>query len=383
MKVILAIDSFKGSLPSSRLAAAAEKGILAVYPEAEVVKIPVADGGEGTVEALVAGTEGSYIDLAVLGPLDEPVMARYGISGDGSTAVIEMAEASGLPLIPPDKRNPEKTSTYGTGQLILDGIERGCRNFVIGIGGSATNDCGTGMMQALGMTFHDSSGKELKGCGENLPEIAAIGTDRLDPRLKECRFRIACDVDNPLYGERGAAYVYSPQKGADEAMVLRLDRGLEHFSRIVAEQFGFDMNRLPGAGAAGGLGGAFAAFLNGSLEPGIGLVLKETGIREKLEGADFVLTGEGRIDFQSVMGKTPVGVAKAAAERNVPVIAIAGSVADDAVSVHNHGISALFSIMNYPITLEEALEADRTAFLVERNAEEIFRLIKICQGRSL
>ncbi|MDA3811685.1 MAG: glycerate kinase [Spirochaetaceae bacterium] len=373
MKIVVAADSFKGSLSSSELADSVEIGIRKIYPDAEVVKVPVADGGEGTVEALVDGTNGLYRTVKVNGPLMSPITALYGITGDGKTAVIEMASASGLPLIPANKRNPMKTTTYGTGELIKDALDKGCREFLIGIGGSATNDCGMGMMQALGMKFLDKNGKELKTSGENLIKTETIDDSELLNVLKDASFLIACDVDNPLYGENGAANVYGRQKGADDKMVKDLNTGLHHFSEIVKKKYSFDMNALPGAGAAGGLGGAFAAFLNGQLKPGIDIILDKTGLAEKIVGADFVITGEGRIDFQSVMGKTPVGVSKLAAKRNIPVIAIAGAVADDASVVHDYGINSLFSIMNYPIELEDAMAPERAKIFVEKNIEEIFR----------
>ncbi len=381
MKIVVAADSFKGSLSSAELAEAVEKGVHNVYPQAEVIKIPVADGGEGTVEALVDGTSGVYRTIKANGPLMSPVTALYGITGDGKTAVIEMASASGLPLVPTDKRNPMKTTTYGTGELIKDALENGCREFLIGIGGSATNDCGMGMMQALGMKFFDDKGNEVGIGGESLNKAESIDDSQLIAGIKEARFLIACDVDNPLYGENGAAHVYGRQKGADDQMVLELDKGLKHFNSVVERKYGFDMNALSGAGAAGGLGGAFAAFLKGVLKPGIDIILDKTGLAEKMKGADFVITGEGRIDFQSVMGKTPVGVSRMAAKQNIPVIAIAGAVTDDSGVVHDHGINSLFSIMNYPISLEDAMEPDRSKIFVEKNIEEIFRLIKTCQNK--
>lgn len=381
MKIVVAADSFKGSLSSSELADAVETGVKAVYSDAEVVKVPVADGGEGTVQALVDGTGGVYRTVKVFGPLMEPATALYGITGDGKTAVIEMASASGLPMVPQNKRNPMKTTTYGTGELIKDALKKGCREFLIGIGGSATNDCGMGMMQALGMRFLDKEGNELDGCGGNLLETVSIDDSNLMKEAKEANFRIACDVDNPLYGENGAAHVYGRQKGADDHMVLQLDDGLKHFCSVVNEKYNFDMNELPGAGAAGGLGGAFAAFLKGKLKPGIDIILGMTDLADKIKGSDFVVTGEGRIDFQSVMGKTPTGVSKLAEKQNIPVIAIAGAVADDADVVHDHGINSLFSIMNHPITLEEAMNPDKARFFVERNIEEIFRLVKTCEKK--
>jgi len=381
MKIVIAADSFKGSLSSAELAEACESGIRKVYPDAEVVKVPVADGGEGTVEALVDGTKGVYRTVKVNGPLMSPVTALYGITGDGETAVIEMASASGLPLLSSSSRNPMKSTTYGTGELIKDALQKGCREFLIGIGGSATNDCGMGMMQALGMQFLDEKGTVLGTGGENLIKTHSIDDSGLMKELKEAQFLIACDVDNPLYGENGAAHVYARQKGATEQMVEDLDLGLRHFSTIVKDKYSFDMNALPGAGAAGGLGGGFAAFLDGELKPGIDIILNKTKLSEKMKGADFVVTGEGRIDFQSVMGKTPVGVSKLAATLGIPVIAIAGAVTDDADVVHDHGINSLFSIMNYPIDLEDAMEPERGKIFVEKNMEEIFRLIKTCQKK--
>lgn len=379
MKIVVAADSFKGSLSSAEISEAVETGFRKVYEDGIVVKVPVADGGEGTVQALVDGTRGIYRTVKVSGPLGDEVTALYGISGDGNTAIIEMASASGLPLISVEKCNPMKTTTFGTGQLIKDALEKGCREFLIGIGGSATNDCGMGMMQALGMKFLDKNRNILEGCGGNLIKTEEIDASDLIPQVKEARFLIACDVDNPLFGANGAAHVYSRQKGADDQMVEELDKGLKHFNEVVKKSSGFDMNNLPGAGAAGGLGGGFAAFLKGDLKPGIDIILNMTDLAGKMDGADFVVTGEGRIDFQSVMGKTPTGVSKLAAKQNIPVIAIAGAVTDDADVVHNHGINSLFSIMNYPISLEHAMDPDRAKTFVEKNIEEIFRLIKTCQ----
>ena len=288
-----------------------------------------------------------------------------------------MATASGLPLVPIDKRNPMKTTTYGTGEMIKDAVSKGCREFLIGIGGSATNDGGIGMMKALGVKFYGENNIELGHGGEQLSKVKKIDMSNLLPEIKECKFLIACDVDNPFYGLNGAAHVYGRQKGATEEMVLELDNGLKHFSEVVKQDLNIDIANVPGAGAAGGLGGGFLAFINGELRPGIDIVLEEVGLKDKLEGIDFVITGEGRMDFQSVMGKAPVGVAKLAKTKNIPVIALAGGVADDAGEVHNHGIDSISSIMNYPMTLEEAMEPKRASILVEKNVEEIFRLIKI------
>ncbi len=381
MKVVVAMDSFKGSLSSNELANSVENGIKKVYPDAEVIKIPVADGGEGTVESLVEGTKGHFVEVSVANPLLIPIKAQYGILGDGKTAVIEMATASGLPLIPIDERNPMKTTTYGTGEMIKDAISKGCREFLIGIGGSATNDGGMGMMKALGAKFLDENDFELGHGGEQLEKVTKIDITNLLPEIKECKFLIACDVDNPFYGLNGAAHVYARQKGATEEMVLELDSGLKHFSEIVRQDLNIEISHVPGAGAAGGLGGGFLAFLDGELRPGIDIVLEEVKLKKKLDDVDFVITGEGRMDFQSVMGKAPVGVAKLAKTKDIPVIALAGGVADDAGEVHNHGIDSVFSIMNYPMTLEEAMEPKRASILVEKNVEEIFRLIKIIRKK--
>lgn len=381
MKVVIAIDSFKGSLSSYELGIALEKGIKKVYSDAEVIKVPIADGGEGTVEALVEGTEGKFIEIDVHGPLMEIIKAKYGILGNGKTAVIEMATASGLPLVPKDQRNPMKTTTYGTGELVKDAILKGCREFVIGIGGSATNDGGLGMMQALGYKLYDKDGNELGQGGQVMEKVAFIDDSNAMQELKECKFLVACDVDNPFYGPRGAAYVYARQKGADDEMIEELDKGLKHLAKILKEKFGRDISELQGAGAAGGLGGGLVAFLDATLKPGIQIILEEVGLEKQLAGADFAITGEGRIDFQTVMGKAPVGVSRLCKKCGVPVIALAGCVADDADATHAEGIDAIFSIINYPISLEDAMKKEVAEKFVRKNIEEIFRLIKVCENK--
>lgn len=382
MKVVTAIDSFKGSLSSAELSRHITEGIKNVYPEAEIISMPVADGGEGTVEALISGTGGKIVECTVHDPLMRTVKAKYGILGNGKTAVIEMAEASGLTLLDEKERNPLKTTTYGTGELIKDALNRGCREFIIGIGGSATNDLGMGMMQALGVVFRDETGKELTGTGESMENVARIDTTNILPGLKDCRFTIACDVDNPLYGKNGAAYVYSPQKGADEKTTEQLDRGLKKLSEVIRKDIGKDISNIPGAGAAGGLGGAFVAFLDGELRSGIEIVLKTLDFEKKAEGADVVITGEGRIDGQSVMGKAPTGVSKICKEKGIPVVAFAGSLTDDATVTHDYGITSLFSIMNYPMQLKEAMQPETASKLIRKNTEEVFRLIKAFKGRD-
>jgi len=381
MKVVIAIDSFKGSLSSAELSKNISEGIKNVFPDAEVVSVPVADGGEGTVEAFVTGTNGKIIECTVHGPLMRPVKAKYGILGNGKTAVIEMAEASGLTLVSGKERNPLKTTTYGTGELIKDAFENGCREFIIGIGGSATNDFGMGMMQALGVSFKDADGNKLPGTGGSMKKVTHIDTTNILPGLKDCKFIVACDVDNPLYGEFGAAYVYSPQKGADEETIKQLDEGLRKLSETIRKELGKDIADIPGAGAAGGLGGAFVAFLDGELRSGIEIVLKALEFEKKAEGADVVITGEGRIDGQSVMGKAPTGVSKICKKKGIPVIAFAGSLADNVTAIHDYGITALFSIMNYPMRLKEAMNPETASKLIRKNTEEVFRLIKAFNHR--
>ncbi len=377
MKIVAAIDSFKGSMSSLEVADAFELGARKVFSNLEVVKLSLADGGEGTVESLVDGGNGDIITLKVKNPLMREIESFYGIIKNKNLAVIEMAAASGLPLLSKEERNPMKTSTFGTGELIKDALKKGCREFIVGIGGSATNDGGIGMLSALGYKFLDRSGKILDPIGENLINIETIDTSDVMPELKESSFLVACDVDNPLYGERGAAEVYSRQKGATEEMVTQLDNGLKHFSEIVMKQFNIEIGNYPGAGAAGGLGGGFLGFLNAQLKPGIDIIIETIGLEEQIKDADLVITGEGRIDFQSIMGKTPVGVAKLGKKYNIPVIAIAGCLADNADIVHDHGIDAIFSIINHPLELEDALKKENALKFVEKNAEQIMRLIKL------
>ena len=370
-KILLAIDSFKGCLDSLDAASAVEDGIKAVYPACEVVKTPIADGGEGTAQALVWATKGQMHITEVNDPLMQPVSACYGILGDGSTAVIEMAAASGLPLVPPERRNPMLTTTYGTGELIADALNRGCTHFILGIGGSATNDAGTGMLQALGYRFLDSNGNILGTGGKTLEQIAVIDFTVRNPLLDKAQFRVACDVDNPFSGKRGAAYVYAPQKGADSQMVETLDRGLKHFADVVKMQFGKDMDTIPGAGAAGGLGGGLLAFLNARLQPGIQVVLETLRFDELLNDADLVITGEGCMDAQTAMGKAPKGIADAAARRGVPVIALTGNVSD-AAAINRIGICGVFSVIPYPMTLDDAMKPETARHNIRQAVEQLF-----------
>ena len=329
MKVVAAIDSFKGSMTSLEVSEAFEKGVKKVYKDAGFLKIPLADGGEGTVKALIDNLDGEMVNIRVKDPLMRDVDSFYGISGDGKTAVIEMAAASGLPLLDSDERDPMKASTFGTGELIKDALEKGCREFIIGIGGSATNDAGIGMLSALGYIFLDENGDELNPNGENLLKIKSFRDDKVMKEVSEAKFLIACDVDNPFYGSNGAAYVYGKQKGATEEMIKILDKGMENFSNVIRDIKKSDISNISGAGAAGGLGGAFMAFFNSELKPGIDIITEKIELEKSIIGSDYVITGEGRIDFQTAMGKTPSGVAKLAKKYGIPVIAIGGSVDDE------------------------------------------------------
>ena len=376
MKVAAAIDSFKGSMTSLEVAAAFEKGVKKVYKDAEFIKIPLADGGEGTVKALIDNLDGKMVNIKVKDPLMRDIDSFYGISGDGKTAVIEMAAASGLPLLSPDERNPLKATTFGTGELIKDALEKGCREFIIGIGGSATNDAGTGMLSALGYIFLDENGNELEPNGENLINIKSFKDDKVMKEVSEAKFLIACDVDNPFYGTNGAAHVYGKQKGATGDIIKILDDGMRNFSNVIEKIKKTDISNISGSGAAGGLGGAFTAFFNSELKPGIDIITEKIELENKINGSDYVITGEGRIDFQSAMGKTPSGVAKLAKKYGIPVIAIGGSVDDEIGNIYDCGITAAFSIIDSPMTLGEAMDTKNAQRLVEKTAEQIFRLIK-------
>lgn len=375
MKILIAPDSFKGSLSAMEVADSIEKGINKVINDAVVEKVPMADGGEGTVQSLVDATNGEIISIKVRDPLLREITASYGILGDKKTAVIEMAEASGLPLLLKDERNPLLTTTYGTGELIRDALDKGCRNIIIGIGGSATNDGGFGMLIALGARFLDHNGKEIGFGGGNLGKLHKIDLDGMDPRIKECTFTAACDVDNPLCGPRGASYIFGPQKGADENTVEILDENLMHYAIVIKDNFNIDIREVPGAGAAGGLGGGLYAFLNAELKRGIEIVISITELEKKVREADLVFTGEGMIDLQTTFGKTPYGVAKVAKKYGVPVIAIAGSIGKDAEVLYEKGFDSIFSILVKPMNLEEAMTEGK--LLVENTAERIMRIFKI------
>ena len=326
-RIVVASDSFKGSLSSMQVANAVEQGVHEVSPSCKVIKVNVADGGEGTVEALLDTLGGQMQTVIVSDPLGRPISASYGILADGVTAVMEMSAASGLPLLSVEERNPMKTSTYGTGEMINDALSKGCRKFLVGIGGSATNDGGMGMLTALGFRFLDADDRALDGIGENMSKVQKIDVQAVPNAVAESVFIVACDVDSPFYGPEGAAYVFSPQKGADASMVEELDRGMQHLADIIRSSMDKDISDVPGAGAAGGLGGGFLAFLNARLERGIEMVLDAIDFDDIITGADLVITGEGRVDFQTLTGKTPYGVMRRARKQNIRVAAIGGSVA--------------------------------------------------------
>ncbi|HEY5523966.1 MAG TPA: glycerate kinase [Clostridium sp.] len=375
MKIIIAPDSFKGSLSALEVCENIEKGIRKVFGTAKIVRVPMADGGEGTVQSLVDATGGEIIKLKVKGPLLKEVDAFYGILGDGSTAVIEMASASGITLITKEERNPMKTTTYGTGQIIKHALDRGCRNIIIGIGGSATNDGGAGMVKALGVKLLDEKSEEIDFGGGNLNRLKSIDLSEIDSRIKQCNIVVACDVDNPLCGEKGASFIFGPQKGADENMIITLDKNLLLYAEMIEQYLGVSIMDYPGAGAAGGLGGGLLAFLNAKLQPGINIVIETTDLEEKLKDADLVITGEGMIDYQTQYGKTPYGVAKLAKKYNIPVIAIAGGIGKGAEELYSKVFDSIFSIVDKPMQLEEAIE--NSELLLQNTAERIMRVLKI------
>jgi len=378
MQIIVAPDSFKGSASALRVAQAMARGVLAVFPGAEVLKVPIADGGEGTVPALLGATGGQARRTVVRGPLGEPVEAGWGVLGDGRTAVIEMAAASGLPLVPVGQRDPRLTSTFGTGQLVKAALDEGLRRLVIGIGGSATNDGGTGLASALGARFLDAAGRDLPEGGAALARLDRIELEGLDSRLAGAEVLVACDVDNPLTGPRGASAVYGPQKGATPEMVALLDAALATYAGVARAATGRDVASLPGAGAAGGLGAGLLFFTPARLRPGVEVVLEATGFDRLVRGATLVITGEGRTDAQTAMGKAPVGVAAVARRHGVPVVCLSGGLGDGADEVLAHGIDALAAVVPRPMSLEEAMAGGEA--LVEAAAVRACRLIAVGQA---
>ncbi len=381
MKFLLAPDSFKESLSAKDVANAMEKGLKKVFPLAEYVKIPMADGGEGTTQSLVDATGGEMFYPEVTNPLGEKARAKLGILGDGDVAVIEMASASGLELIDKKDRNPLITTTYGTGELIKAALDRNISTIIIGIGGSATNDGGAGMIQALGGKLLNHDGEQIGFGGGSLKDIAEIDLSEIDSRLKDTRIEVACDVNNPLTGEYGASYIFGPQKGATKEMVLELDRNLKHFAEIIKKDLNMDIDKIPGAGAAGGLGAGLMAFLNGQLFPGIDIVIRYTDIERYMEGVDYVFTGEGSIDSQTRFGKTPYGVAKIAKKYGIPVIAIAGSINKDVNILYDYGFDAFFSVMQGVCDLDEALQKGEEN--IERTCESIGRIINLNLNKEI
>ncbi|ELY4668110.1 glycerate kinase [Cronobacter sakazakii] len=374
-KIVIAPDSFKESLSAMDVARAIEAGFREIYPQAHYVCVPMADGGEGTVEAMVAATGGQIITTPVTAPLGNKVDSFFGLLGDGETAVVEMAAASGLHLVPTAQRDPRITTSYGTGELILAALERGVKAIIIGIGGSATNDGGAGMMQALGARFLDGEGRELAPGGAALAGLERLDLSTLDPRLAQVSVTAACDVDNPLCGEKGASAVFGPQKGATPAMVTELDAALRRFGEQLEAATGKVIISAPGAGAAGGMGAALLGMLNAELRPGIEIVIESLGLAQAVRDADLVITGEGRLDSQSIHGKTPVGVARVAKQFQRPVVAIAGSLTPDYQIVHEHGIDAAFSVIDRIVTLQEALDnAERNLRVTARNVAALWHL---------
>jgi glycerate 2-kinase len=379
MRILLAPQALKGSLTAAETVQALAQGVRAAAPDAQVIELPIADGGEGTVEAMVAATGGTIIPVTVTGPLGEPVAAFFGILGEAvsaeRTAVIEMAAASGLPLVPPERRDPRITTTWGTGELIRHALDRGCRRLLIGIGGSATNDGGAGLAQALGAHLLDEQGQELPLGGAALARLARIVSETLDPRLRDTVVQVACDVDNPLCGPNGASAIYGPQKGATPEMVHELDDALRHYAEIIKRDLGVDVLDLPGAGAAGGLGAGLVAFLKAELLPGSRMVLDALHFDTHLAAANLVITAEGHLDTQTLRGKSVGAVAAAAKTRGIPVIVVVGGVSDEEHALYEMGIAAIVPLPTHPMTLAEAMAS--AAPLTSRAAERALRLVSM------
>lgn len=372
MKIVIAPDSFKGSLSATAAAEAAGRGVLRARPDAQTVIVPLADGGEGTVEALVRATGGRILPAVATDPLGKRIESFFGVLGDGETAVVEMAAASGLPLVPEGERNPMNTTSYGTGELIRAALNAGCSKLILGLGGSATNDGGVGMVQALGGIFKDSAGREIGRGGKELSRICSIDLSRLDPRLAKTKIIAASDVQNPLTGKTGASYIFGPQKGATPKMAEELDAGLKNLAEAIRRNLGIDVENQPGAGAAGGMGAACMAFLGAELRSGIDILLDATAFKNKLQGAGLVITGEGRIDSQTLDGKTVSGVLRLAQKAGVSVIALCGGVGPGGYDLLESGVCAVLSIANRPMTLAEAQAGAEE--LLERAAEQAIRL---------
>lgn len=375
-KVVIAIDSFKGSLNTFQAGKAIEEGIIKVYKDAEITVSPIADGGEGTVEAIISAAKGEMTEVTVLNPIGAKIQASYGVIPKTKTAIIEMSAAAGITLIDEKERNPLNTTTYGVGEMILDAISKGCRKFIIGIGGSATNDGGIGMLQALGFEFLDCRGNQVAFGAKGIKDIVEIRAHNAAKELKECSFCVACDVTNVLCGENGCSAIYGPQKGATPSMIKDMDTWLGNYAALTKKVFPASDLNFPGTGAAGGLGFAFLSYLDATLRSGIDLVIKETELEKYIKEADVVITGEGRLDGQSNMGKAPIGVARLAKKYNKPVIAFSGCVTDDAAVCNQYGIDAFFPILRTPCSLEEAMDCDNAYTNLRNTAEQVFRLIK-------
>ena len=373
MKFLFASDSFKGTLSSEQIITLLDAAAKNVFPDCETMGIPVADGGEGTIDAVISVLHGSIYEVDVHGPLMEEVVSRYGETGNGA-AVIEMAAASGLPMVPVDKRDPRVTTTYGTGELIKTALDRGCRDITIAIGGSATNDGGMGAMRALGIRFLDENGEELSGCGNDLARVADIDISGLHSAVKDARFTIMCDVNNPLTGPDGATYTFGKQKGGSPEILDELEQGMIHYAALIREKMGTDVDQIPGSGAAGGLGAAFCVFLKAEMKSGIETVLDLIHFDELLEGVDLVITGEGRIDWQSAFGKVPSGIGNRCRKKRIPAIAIVGGMGDKAEMIFDHGIDSIITTINGAMGLDEALE--RAEELYAGAAERAFRMVK-------
>lgn len=372
MKIVIAIDSFKGSLTSAEAGAIVAESIHTLFPDCQTTLVPIADGGEGMLSVMLNAIGGTIHSLEAHNPCMERAIASYGISFDGHTAFIEMANISGLPLIRKEQRNPWETTTYGTGELIADALEKGCSHILLGIGGSATNDAGVGMLQALGFRFLDQEGRILGQGGKILEKIATIDDSTKHPLLKKVHFTIACDVQNPFYGPEGAAHVYARQKGADDAMIAALDRGMRHFAGIIAAHTGKEIHTIPGSGAAGGMGGGTIAFLNAELKSGADLLLDISRFEEHITGADLIITGEGRIDRQSLMGKIPGKILQMGLSKGIPVIAIAGCV-EDKTRLLDAGFKGIYASMPDSMTLKEAMKPDIAKQNIRNLVPMIFR----------
>ena len=375
MNVLIAPDSFKGSISSREVANYIEKGFKKILPQANIKKVPIADGGEGTVESVIESAGGSILKAVVHDPLMRKINSFFGILDNGKTAVIEMAAASGIGLLSPEEQNPWYTTSYGTGELIKAALYEGCSNIILGIGGSATNDAGAGMLRALGVKFTDKTGNEVKHGGGFLSEISSFDVSRLDKRIKAAKIQVASDVSNPFTGITGASLVYGPQKGANEDMVFKLDKNLKHFAYLIKKILNKDIESIPGAGAAGGMGGGLLAFFDAELIPGFQLISRITGLEALIKNSHMVITGEGKIDNQTLYGKTPIGILKMAQEYKVPVIAVTGNLSESTDKLYKIGFQVIMPIIDKPMTIDEALK--NTPSMLEDTGERIARFVQL------